>query len=866
MSVSCPHCKNSIDAAPGASGEVVCDSCGAGFALEREVTAEWRPVEELRAIGKFELRRLVGSGAFGSVFQALDKELGRTVAVKIPRSGGAGSSGESDRFLREARSVAQLRHPAIVPVFEIGQQQGMPYLVSEFVDGITLADLLTSERPSPRAAADMVAEIAAGLEYAHQQGVVHRDVKPSNIMLEVRGKELGATESGSKRYAPRLMDFGLAKRDQGDITMTTEGEVLGTPAYMSPEQARGESHAVDRRCDVYSLGVVLYQLLTAELPFQGNARMMLHQLLNDEPKPPRQRDRRIPKDLETICLKAMAKEPARRYATAGEMANDLRSFLRGEPICARPSGWTERVWRWGRRNPAIAGLSAVVLLLAAGLAWIVISRALTKPYPDRPAPLVRDAGPQTDDLLQVIAQLDKTDPGWRLDQIELGRKAYPDDQNSAPVIRKAARLVDVRFLDQERKVRIRDLVLHRGLLGDLGQLYPELTEADFEAIGKSRDDARKEIDAGRKLLEGLDPRAPPGAESSAKLAALTADFADAIGEALRLKDFPQGRHSLVLSHDAVATRLPHIDDVIIVGRLLDAEAVLRSSRGETSRAFASCMALLNLARSLGDEAFFISQTNRSMWVSTGIAALERILAEGELTDSELARAEDWMRVELDHAPLAVAARGERASMHWLFSSIEAGDLKSAQWANDFNLRLPTDSFRGPVIRPAHAWILRYMTRMVELSGRPMLEQVGLARQWANEVKLAPDAAKQWLEAMTGKGIDYSSILNGVMFRRAGLIAAKAAVAVERYRLAHRAWPRDLEALVPNYWSRTPKDPYSGKDLFYKQTDDGVILYGIGSDRVDQGGKLNRSNALKEGTDIGFQLWNAEQRKPFKNSE
>jgi WD40 repeat protein/tetratricopeptide (TPR) repeat protein len=320
-----------------------------------EGTVTHQSADHPAAVGRFRVRQVLGSGSFGTVYQAYDPELHRTVAVKVLRAGKYAGAQEQERFLREARSAAQLRHPGIVPVHEIAQGDGHSYIVSDYIDGLTLADLLTGRQPTFRESAELVARIAEALEHAHRAGIVHRDVKPGNILLDRAGQ-------------PYIADFGLARRAEGEATVTHTGEVLGTPAYMPPEQAAGEHDQVDGRSDVYSLGVILYELLTGALPFRGNTRMLLHQVLHDEPRGPRQLNDQVPRDLETICQKAMAKEPPRRYASAQELADDLRRWLEGKPILARPVGRLERAWRWCRRNPAVASLTAAVVALLAAVA------------------------------------------------------------------------------------------------------------------------------------------------------------------------------------------------------------------------------------------------------------------------------------------------------------------------------------------------------------------------------------------------------------------------------------------------------------------------------------------------------------------
>jgi serine/threonine protein kinase len=350
LHIRCPHCSNPVELLADTPYEsITCRTCGSAFNL---VDSDARTLEAptLQRLGRFELISRLGVGGFGTVWKARDTELDRAVAVKIPRKGQLDRE-EVEQFLREARTAAQLRHANIVSVHEVGRDGDTIFIVSDLVRGVSLADWLSGAAPPFRTIAELLVTVAQSLHHAHERGVIHRDLKPSNILIDEQGQ-------------PHLMDFGLAKRVVSEITMTVDGQVLGTPAYMSPEQAQGQSRWTDRRTDIYSLGVVLFRMLTGELPFRGNSQMQIHQRLTKDPPDPRTLNRFIPQDLAIICLKCLEPDPNRRYSTAKELADELVRFLRGEPIQARPVSKIERALRWARREPATAAAAMLTLILA----------------------------------------------------------------------------------------------------------------------------------------------------------------------------------------------------------------------------------------------------------------------------------------------------------------------------------------------------------------------------------------------------------------------------------------------------------------------------------------------------------------------
>ncbi len=313
-----------------------------------EGTAAGDP-ESLPDISGYVVEEVIARGGMGVVYRARHLRLNRPAAIKMILGGKYHDPTARIRFLIEAEAVAALDHPHVVHVHEFGTHENLPFFALEFVGGGTLAQKLERDgKPTARAAAELVVKLADGIAAAHAKGIVHRDLKPSNVLL---------TESGE----PKVADFGLAKVGQSDMTAT--GAVMGTPSYMSPEQAAGRTKQVGTGTDVYALGAVLYELLTGRPPFLGESSMeTIQQVLTREPDRPRGIDASIPRDLETISLKCLAKEPAKRYATAAELGADLGAYLAGRPIAARPVGRVERAAKWVARNPVVTGMAAAVVL------------------------------------------------------------------------------------------------------------------------------------------------------------------------------------------------------------------------------------------------------------------------------------------------------------------------------------------------------------------------------------------------------------------------------------------------------------------------------------------------------------------------
>jgi serine/threonine-protein kinase len=481
-----------------ATPEEVCRSCPE---LLPEVRARWRQMcrvrEQLDAlfptspvpdagppvpppggtalphIPGYEVEAVLGRGGMGVVFRARQLRLNRVVALKMTLADAYAGPRERERFQREAEAVAGLRHPNVVQVYDVGDAAGRPYFTMEYVEGGSLAQQLTGTPRPARQATALLATLAAAVQAAHQSGIVHRDLKPANVLLTADG-------------TPKVTDFGVARRLDGAAGLTRTGAAVGTPSYMAPEQAGGDKNAVGPATDVHALGAILYELLTGRPPFGGEtAAATVLQVIHQDPVPPSRRNARVPRDLETITLKCLQKDPQKRYASAAALAEDLRRFLRGEAIAARPEGRLGRLARRVRRRPALSAAVALAALLAVALVggglWLASERAAAARAAQAEWAATERAA--AEDLREMVRWLKKS--SWHRARAALerakGRLGERESAELRPLLDQGARDLDLAARLDALRLHSADTV---GGYLDAGKEYEEaFREAGLGQVG-----------------------------------------------------------------------------------------------------------------------------------------------------------------------------------------------------------------------------------------------------------------------------------------------------------------------------------------------------------------------------------------------
>jgi tetratricopeptide (TPR) repeat protein len=493
------------------------------------------PGADLPRIPGYEVKALLGRGGMGIVYKARHLRLNRFVALKMLIAGAYAGPHERARFQREAEAVACLRHTNIVQVYDVGDHQGCPYFTMELVQGGSLAQALAGTPQPARQAAALLATLAEAMQVSHQAGIVHRDLKPANILLTADG-------------TPKIADFGLARHFDGEPALTLSGARMGTPSYMAPEQVIGKAGTIGPSADIYALGALLYEMLTGRPPFRGEtASETERQVIAEEPVPPARLNPKAPRDLETICLKCLHKDPHRRYADAGALVEDLRRFMDGRPIQARRISLFQRAWRWCRRNPSGAALAvtvpALVGLFVGGALWVQrqqLERRLEAELRQERARLaIEEALGHQEDLRQRGL--------WEDAKVMLARaETRLDDAGSDELRRRLARAQSE--LDQAMSAEAED----PGLVLRLAKAEADLGRAGRVGALLERVTSRQPRDPNTWVQSGL-VRARLGLTDQA-----AADFARAIELLPRDRFFASPRSRLILElagHERVFSAL-----------------------------------------------------------------------------------------------------------------------------------------------------------------------------------------------------------------------------------------------------------------------------------------------------------------------